>query len=119
MTGRTAVDLEDLSAAVAKAIADRQIGRPVSVRMHVFQTQVGPKPSSEDIIAKVSGWFCSPLDNVKSLQAGQNHSILLGRFRDGETMLLTCTATSSAQPSYDLLVLGTQGSIRFDNAVGI
>lgn len=112
------MELDELSSAVTKAVAANRIGRLVHVRLHALQNC-----SAEDldarlsvIVEKVSHWYSSPLlTTVRQSAIQAMHQTVLGKFRDGETLLVSGTATEDARRcGYDLLAIGSQGTIRFE-----
>ena len=116
------VTFEELVTAVADEIAAGKVGRLVHVRLHAaLPEEANELPVRAEAMAqRLSRWFASKLVSLHWQEAiSPIHGSLLGRFGDGETLLLSCTVRQeTAIARFDLLAIGTQGTIRLEETGG-
>ena len=118
MRGAEDVQLPELIAVVSDAVQERRIGRLVHVRMHVIEPMSTDRlpARAEEVAESLQPLFPSPRVSASCQKSkAPSHRTLLVKFRDGESMLLSCTAApESESPRYDLLAIGTQGTVRYE-----
>lgn len=102
--------------AVARSLAAQRIGRPVVLRCHAwFDADHGAlQPGMNRLLDTAEKWFgCKP--NLVETQGGaeRGHLVVLARFAEGQTALLTNTQRLHGEPRWECLFIGTQGSLQF------
>ncbi|MGL4464265.1 MAG: hypothetical protein ACRC1K_19110 [Planctomycetia bacterium] len=117
--------LKELSKSIQQSLAEHRIGPPAALRLHAFVTAPPANDPSDAFMAKCVAealaeslhWFKADVARLDARSSvGEDSVTVLAELTGGGSALVSAHRQPVGPSRLDLLLLGSQGAIRYDHS---